>query len=298
MTTTLDNTQPRTIPSGRSGFPQLVRSEWTKLRSVRSTWICLFLIFFLTVLFAWIFPAAVASHWTTGKASDRLNFDPVSTTQIGVIFSQLVVGVFGALAITSEYSTGSIRTTLAAIPRRSTLIAAKSFVVFVLVFIVSEITAFIAFFVGSAVLKSYGGQELPANSTLLDQLRSPHAPVASISQHGVAIAIFRGGLYLALIALIALAIGLLLRHSAGAISVIVGLVFVVPLLIQALPNSISKPIQPKLPSNLGAAMSSTRARVTDFGGSLLHPWPAALLLAVYAAVLLGLGIWAFVRRDA
>jgi len=298
MTTTLDGTKPRTIPSGRSGFPQLVRSEWTKLRSVRSTWICLFLIFFLTVLFAWIFPAAIASHWTTGKASDRLNFDPVSTTQIGVIFSQLVVGVFGALAITSEYSTGSIRTTLAAIPRRSTLIAAKSFIVFGVVFIVSAITAFIAFFVGSAVLKSYGGKELPANSTLLDQLRSPHAPVASISQHGVAIAIFRGGLYLALIALIALAIGLLLRHSAGAISVIVGLVFVVPLLIQALPNSISKPIQPKLPSNLGAAMSSTRARVTDFGGSLLHPWPAALLLAVYAAVLLGLGIWAFVRRDA
>jgi len=298
MTTTLDATPPRTLPSGHSGFVQLVRSEWTKLRSVRSTWICLFLIFFLTVLFAWIFPATIASHWATGKPADRLNFDPVSTTQIGVIFSQLVVGVFGALAITSEYSTGSMRTTLAAIPRRSTLIAAKSFVVFALVFVVSEITAFVAFFVGSAVLKAYGGKELPANSTLLDQLRSSHVPVASISDHGVAIAIFRGGLYLALIALIALGIGLLLRHSAGAISVIVGLVFVVPLLIQALPNSISKPIQPKLPSNLGAAMSSTRARVTDFGGSLLHPWPAALLLAFYAAALLGLGVWSFVRRDA
>jgi len=299
MTHLATTTEPaHAMPKGHAGFPQLVRSEWTKLRSIRSTWICLALVVVLSIAFAIIFPAAIADHWSRRPLADKLTYDPVSITQFGVIFSQLVVGVLGAMAITAEYSTGSIRTTLTSVPRRSTLVAAKAVVLAVVVFIVAEITTFASFMVGRSILLAFGGKELPVGSSLLTQIHSSAIPVVSLSSPGVTGAIFRGGLYLTLIALVSLGIGLLLRSTAGSISLFVGIFLIVPLLMQALPSSISHPIEPKLPSNLGAAMTSTHARATEFGGTLLHPWSATVLLAVYGLALIALGTWSFIKRDA
>jgi hypothetical protein len=248
--------------------------------------------------FAVLIPALQANDWAHHKPSEKLAYDPVSITQLGLIFGQLIIGVFAALTITSEYSTGSIRTTLTAVPRRISLLTAKAAVVAALVFVIAEITAFASFFVGSATLLGFGGQRIKAGYTLEDQIRATHIPVSSIGDPGVFWAVFRGGLYLVLIALFALGIGFILRSTAGSISLFVALFLVIPGVIQALPKSISAQIQPRLPSNLGAAMNSTHARVTDFGGHLLGAWPATFLLFFYCVVLLALGAWLFTKRDA
>ena len=284
--------------SGRAGFTQMVRSEWTKIRTVRSTWICMVLLVVTFIGCAILIPALQAHSWAEHKPSEKLAYDPVSITQLGLIFGQLIIGVFAALTITSEYSTGLIRTTLTAVPRRVTLVAAKATVVALLVFVVAEITAFASFFIGSATLLGFGGQHIKPGFSLEDQVRSVHVPVSSIGDPGVFWAVFRGGLYLVLIALFALGIGFILRSTAGAISLFVALFLVIPGIIQALPKNISKEIQPRLPSNLGAAMNSTHARATDFGGQLLSAWPATALLFFYCVVLIALGAWLFSKRDA
>ena len=98
--------------------------------------------------------------------ADQAQFDPVRFSQTGEFISQFVVGVLGALIVTSEYATGSIRTTLATVPRRTTVLAAKGLVVATVIFVVTEVTAFASFFVGQAVLSAHGGKTLPAGSTI------------------------------------------------------------------------------------------------------------------------------------
>jgi len=299
MTTTLDTTttsQP--TPHGRAGVRQLVHSEWTKLRSVRSTWISLAIIVIAGLGISALVSSIEAGRWTRLALSERANFDPVRVSQGGIFISQFVVGVLGALVVTSEYSNGMIRSTLAAVPRRSSVAVAKALVIGIVIFVVSEITAFAAFFVSRAILVGHGGKPLPASATLLQKVHATAVPVVSLGSSGVAAALFRTGLYLTLMALIALGIGLLLRHSTGAISLFVGLLLIIPLLIQLLPSSMTTSIEPKLLSNLGLAMSATTQRKNDFAGVLMAPWPATLLLCVYTAIVFGLGVWFLVRRDA
>jgi len=283
------------LTHGRAGVRQLVVSEWTKFRSVRSTWISLLIIFVAGVGFAALLAAVFANNWSHRPLADKVTFDPVRMAQAGIFISQFVVGVLGILMITSEYSTGSIRTTLAAVPRRSSVVAAKAIVLSVAVFVVAEITTFASFFTSQAILLAYGGKSLPAGSSFL---KATAIPVVSISSPGVASAVFRTGLYLTIMAVVALGIGLILRHSTGAISLYVGVLLIVPLLIQLLPSNIGKPIEPRLPSNIGLAMSSASSRKTDFAGILMEPWLAAGLLVVYAAAVLGFGLWLFIKRDA
>jgi hypothetical protein len=283
---------------GRVGLRQLIVSEWTKFRSVRSTWISLGLIVIFGVGFGALFSWAFGHHWAHRPISDKLNFDPVTIALAGTLFGQLVAGVLGVLFITSEYSTGSIRTTVAAAPRRLSVGGAKAIVLAATIFVVGEITTFASFFVSHAVLVAVGGKPLPAGATLLQQAQSKVVPVVSISSPGVAMAVFRAGIFLMLASLLALGIGFLLRNTAGAISLYVGLFLALPLLLLALPSSITKPIEPRLPSNLGSAMSSTRAHSNNGGTVLMHPWPAALLLVFYVVVVLGFGLFSFIRRDA
>jgi hypothetical protein len=285
-------------PGGRAGGVQGIRSEWTKLRSVRSTWIALAVVVVAGIGLSALVSNIEAGRWGTLGVGDRAQFDPVRFSQTGVFISQFVVGVLGALIMTSEYANGAIRTTLASLPRRSTLLAAKAVVIGVVVFVVSEVTAFAAFFVGRAVLSAHGGRSLPPGSTIVTQIRSPFIPVVGIASPGSARAIFLCGIYLALLALLAFGFGLILRHTAGAISLFVGVLLVIPLIIQILPSSISSSIEKFLPSNLGLAMIVVTSRKTDFAGVLLSPWAAVLTLALYTAVVVVLGGILLVRRDA
>jgi hypothetical protein len=295
--TTLAVSLPST-ESGRAGLGQAIRSEWTKLRSVRSTWISLAVIVVAGIGLSALVSNVEATRWAGLGPVDRAQFDPVRFSQTGEFLSQFVVGVLGALIVTSEYSTGSIRTTLAAMPRRTTVLAAKAVVVGVVVFVVTQITAFISFFVSQAVLTAHGGRALPADSSILTQLRSSVIPVVTLANGGAVRAVILCGVYLTLLTLIALGIGFILRHTAGAISLYVGLLLVIPLVIGILPSSISGSIEKYLPSNLGLAMIVVTTRKTDFAGVLLSPWAATGLLALYAAIIVVLAVWVLARRDA
>jgi ABC-2 type transport system permease protein len=295
--TTLAVSLPST-ESGRAGLGQAIRSEWTKLRSVRSTWISLAVIVVAGIGLSALVSNVEATRWAGLGPVDRAQFDPVRFSQTGEFLSQFVVGVLGALIVTSEYSTGSIRTTLAAMPRRTTVLAAKAVVVGVVVFVVTQITAFISFFVSQAVLTAHGGRALPADSSILTQLRSRVIPVVTLANGGAVRAVILCGVYLTLLTLLALGIGFILRHTAGAISLYVGLLLVIPLVIGILPSSISGSIEKYLPSNLGLAMIVVTTRKTDFAGVLLSPWAATGLLALYAAVVVALAVWVLARRDA
>ncbi len=290
---------PLTAPKGRrAGLRQQIASEFTKMRSVRSTWVVLGTMIVISLGFAVLFPAIIANGWHDRSAAERVNFDPVSVTQFGIIFGQLVIAVFAVLFITPEFSSGSIRGTLAALPRRRNVLAAKAIVLGGATLVVTEILSFASFFLGRAILLAFGGQAVTGQLTLAEQIKATHAPVYAITTSGVAQAIFGGGLYLTLIALFALGMGFILRSTPGSIALFVALLLIIPGVLQALPRSISNAIQPKMPSNLGAAMTSVHQRTTDFGGQLLAPWPAAALMAAYCVVLLGLGLWLFSRRDA
>jgi ABC-2 type transport system permease protein len=284
--------------SGRAGLRQAIRSEWTKLRSVRSTWISLAVIVVAGIGLSALVSNVEATRWASLGPVDRAQFDPVRFSQTGEFISQFVVGVLGALIVTAEYSTGSIRTTLAAMPRRTTVLAAKAMVVAAVVFVVTQITAFISFFVSQAVLTAHGGKALPADSSILTQLRSSVIPVVTLANGGAVRAVILCGVYLTLLTLIALGIGFILRHTAGAISLYVGLLLVIPLVIGILPSSISGSIEKYLPSNLGLAMIVVTTRKTDFAGVLLSPWAATGLLALYAAIIVVLAGWVLARRDA
>lgn len=275
-----------------------VRSEWTKVRSIRSTYICLGLAVIFALGLAILVPSLIAHHWAERSFSDKANYDPTSVPLVGVGLAQLVIGVFGALVITSEYSSGSIRTTLAAVPKRGTLLCAKAIVLGILVLIVGEIMTFASFLVGSSVLLASGGRVMKANETLAQQLASTHIPVATLATPGIAIAVFRSGLYLALITLFVLGLGFIFRNTAGTIATFVAIILIVPAILGALPQSISRPIVEHMPSSLGSAMMSSHQRTTDFAGNLLSPWPAAALLTLYVLALL-LIAWALLnRRDA
>ena len=286
------------IDHGRAGLRNQVVSEWTKLRSVRSTWICLAIITVAGIGLAALVSNIEAGRWSQLGLADRAQFDPVRFSQTGEFLSQFVVGVLGALIVTSEYATGSIRTTLSTTSRRTTVLTAKLLVIGTVIFVVSEVTAFASFFVGQAVLLAHGGTALPAGSSILTQVRSPTIPVVSLSDGGALRAVFLCGVYLLLLTLFACGLGFILRHTAGAISAFVGVLLVLPLVVEILPSSFSGSFEKYLPSNLGLSMILVTTRKTDFAGVLLTPWAAVALLTAYTAAVVVVAGVLLVRRDA
>ena len=286
------------IDRGRAGLPEAVRSEWSKLRSVRSTWVSLTIIVVAGLGFAALFSALIANNWKHSSIADRAQFDPVRISQAGSFISQIVVGVLGALVVTSEYANGSIRTTFAALPRRTTVVAAKAIVTGLVLLVVTELTAFASFFVSQSVLLASGGKQLPAGSSLLTQVKAAAIPVLSITTSGVPMALVRTGLYLTLMGVLAVGLGFLLRSTTATISLYVVFLLVIPILIQLLPSSIREPIQPYLPSNLGVAMETVGAKKTDFAGTLLGAWQATAVVIAYTAAILTAGAILLNRRDA
>ena len=267
-------------PSHTGSFGNVLRSEWTKLRSVRSTYWTLLAAVITTVGLSALISAIYVSQYGTMKAADKLNFDPTSFSLNGVFLAQLAIGVLGVLIITSEYSTGAIRSTFAAVPQRRTVLAAKATVFSGVTLVVGLVSCFAAFFVGQAILSSQGIQ-------------------AHIGDPGVLRAVAGSGVYLAVLGLLALGIGTLIRHSAGAISALFGLVLVLPVLVQALPSSWSDVIAKYLPSNAGQAISQTgNAGPHPRGGLMLSPWAGLGVFALYADVALAFAAVALRRRDA
>jgi ABC-2 type transport system permease protein len=283
---------------GRADLRRAMAAEWTKLWSVRSTMWTL-----VATVVAVVGLCAIGTG--TVSASDIID-DPTRRSLIGIFLGQLIFGVLGVLVMSAEYGTGTIRATLSALPRRPVVLAAKVLVFGAVAVVVSEILAFSAFAVGQAILSAKHAVGTAAAAQRAHQfgVKIPHnvqaalsTGSASLGQAGVLRAVVGAGLYLAVLGLLALGLATILRHTAGAISAFVGVVLVLPLIVQALPTSISDAIARYLPANIGLVMFSTDG-VPDRIAHSFSPWTGFAILVLYTVVILGIGCWVLVRRDA
>jgi hypothetical protein len=275
-------------------------AEWTKLWSVRSTmW---------TLIATGVAVVGLCALSTGTVSASEIIDDPTRRSLIGIFLGQLIFGVLGVLVMSAEYGTGTIRATLSAIPRRPVVLGAKVMVFGAVAIVVSEIFTFTAFAIGQAILS---GKNVVGSSTAVAErahqlgVKVPHSiqsalsssGSASLGQPGVLRAVVGAGLYLAVLGLLALGLATIIRHTAGAISAFVGVVLVLPLIVQALPTSISDAVARYLPANIGLVMFSTNG-LPDRIGPAFSPWTGFGLLVLYTVVILGLGCWVLVHRDA
>lgn len=301
MSTVLDAPSPVeiTLPPGRVGLRQAMAAEWTKLWSVRSTtW---------TLVATEIAVMGLCALSTGTVNPSEIIDDPTRRSLIGIFLGQLIFGVLGVLVMSAEYGTGTIRATLSAVPRRNIVLSAKVLVFGAVAVVVSEILAFAAFGMGQALLSA----KHATGSAAAAQQRAGHLGVvlplhvkallssgsASLGQPGVLRAVIGAGLYLAVLGLLALGLATIIRHTAGAISAFVGVVLVLPLIVQALPTSINDAMARYLPANIGFVMFSTHG-ATEHVTSAFSPWAGFGLLVLYAGVILAVGSWVLTRRDA
>jgi ABC-2 type transport system permease protein len=256
----------------RPGLPGALRSELTKLLSVRSTYWTLLALVVASIGWAVLVCAGTTSH---GASSD---FNSTQASLAGLVaLGDLIISVLGALVITSEYSTGMIRTSLTAMPRRGVVYAAKALVFAAVTLTVSLVTSFASFFVGQAILASKH-----LNTTL--------------AQPGVLRAVLMTAAVVAVFGLFAYGVGAFIRHSAGAITAMLGVIFVIPLLAQALPASWYEDIERWLPG--GSALSPIVTSAAPHSHYLFSAWGELAVFCGYAVVMLALGAWSFIRRDA
>jgi ABC-2 type transport system permease protein len=261
-------------PEGHYRASGSLHSEWTKLRTVRSTVWTLVALVVASIGVGIIASAETASHWSTMSLADKIGYDPTNLSLSGLALGQIAIGVLGVLIITAEYSTGTIRATLAAVPNRPLVLATKAAAFGGVALLVGEVVSFVAFLTGQTLL-------------------SGHAPHATLGQPGVLQAVVLAGVYVAGIGLVAMGLGAIIRHTAGAITALVGLVFLVPLILQAFPSSIKNSVSQYLPSDVGSAMASVHRQVHS-----LSPGVAFGVLCAYVVVALGIGGLLLVRRDA
>lgn len=261
----------------RPGLGRLMLAEWTKIRSVRSTIWSLVLLVVLDLGFTTLLMAVTVSQWSRNDAQSRASIlaDPTSAILgSGLFISQLAICVLGVMVIASEYSTGMIRASLLAVPRRLPMLVAKCLVFGLLILVLGVAVSFTSFFIGARILHS-------------------KAPVA-LSDPGVLRAVVGGGLYLAVLGLFSLAIGAILRQSAAGITGVIGFVLLLAPLSQLLPGSLGKHIHAYLPSEAGHLIGQARQSPTD----LLTAWQGFGVFCLWTLALLTIAAVLLQRRDA
>ncbi len=252
----------------------VLNSELTKLRSLRSTVFSLLAAAVVIVGLAVLVPVVTVTHWPPEDLQDLASFDPTTTSLSGVLLAQLAIGVLGVLLVTGEYSTGSIRSTFAAVPTRLPVLWAKTVVFAAVTLVVTIPSVLIAFFIGQSILT---GQHIQT----------------SFTQAGVARAVFGAALYLTVVGVLGIGLGSLLRSTAAGISALFGLLFVLPIIVHFLPASVSSAVDKYLPSSAGQAITTVRVNP-----AALSPWAGFVVFCLYAAVALGAAAVMLRRRDA
>ena len=256
--------------AGRVTLHRAARSEWVKLRTLRSSWLIL-----LAAAVSMIAIGAVIGY-NTGKSFVGLAAEdsaPSGGLQ-GAKLAMLLVGVLGALLVTGEYGTGMSRSTMAAVPRRVPVLLAKSGVLTVVTLVTMVAASLATYAAAQAFLSSYG-----------------HG--TSLTAPGVLRVVLGTGLYLTLVALLGSAIGWLVRSTAGAISTYAGLLLVLPLIVGLLPGSISTSFGRYLPSSAGDAFTSSVHKPDTLG-----PWSGLAVLVAWVLVALVAAAVSLRRRDA
>ena len=271
-TQTAGITRGGAAPAMRAGFGGAVRSEITKIRSVRSTYWTLLALVVVTIGLGAIACAGAASH----PQETSPDFDAVQSSLGGLYVAQLVIAVLGALTITSEYSTGMIRTSLAVQPRRGTVFAAKALVFAGVSLVTGLVTCFASFFIGQAILS--GG----------------HLSV-TLGQPNVLRAVIGGALFLVVCGMLAYGLGAILRSTAAAITAAVGLLFVLSILVSFLPDSWQANVDKWMPAIAGSQVWLTK---TSPDNHMFSAWTGLGVFAAYAAIAIMVGLILFRRRDA
>jgi len=251
----------------RAGFGSVLRAEWIKLTTVRSTWWTLTAMVVLgaglTVLMC-----GLNADWLASADADE---SPGSFITWGMMIAQITAVVLGALVVTTEYGTGMIRTSFAAVPGRGRVLAAKAVVLAALLFVVGTVTALLGYAGGNYFLDREGiGMALEG-----DVLRS----------------MYGSGLFMAGLGLLAASVGFLLRHTAATITIVIAFVFVLGNMVMLVPGDVGDVLEKGMPGNAGAAISTP----VSFNPNLLDAWPGFGLFVVELAVIT-LAAWALLRR--
>jgi ABC-2 type transport system permease protein len=255
----------------RQTFGRVLHGEWIKFWTVRSTrWSLVTLVVLGVGLTALI--CAANADWL---ASDEADESPGSFVTWGMLLAQVTAVVLGAMTVTSEYGTGMIRATFSAVPRRGRVLAAKTVVLAGVLLVAGTVTAFGGYLAGNFFLER-AGVGVPLDGD------------------GVLRALIGNGLYLALLGLLTLAVGLLVRHTAAALSIVLALVFVVGTMANLLPGAWGEWVSKLMPGNIGMAITAP----VSFNPEALAPWTGVGVLVLETAVVLAAGWFALVRRDA
>jgi ABC-type transport system involved in multi-copper enzyme maturation permease subunit len=265
---------PRLDVTGRLAFHRVLLSEWTKLRSVRSTKWSLFAGFLLTIAFPVIFALVTRTHWNSMSPTDREDRHPLDIALAGVNVAQLAIAVLGVLLISAEYSTGSIRSTFTAVPKRLPVLWAK---------LIDYAAVSLALIVPAVLVSFFASQAILHN---ISQLQT------SFTDPGVARSVIGGAVYVMLVGTFALAMGAIVRNTAGGIAAFAAIFFVLPPLMFTLPQSWNNAISQYLPLEAGNQIFAL-----DHGAHSLTPLAGGLVLAGYCAAAIGIAAVLLVRRD-
>ena len=264
----------RRYDHARASLGNVVRSEWTKIWSVRSTpWTLLILVIAtvgISVLASW----GQSTHLSDMSASDRATLDVTFNSLSGLTLGQLAIAVLGVLVVTTEYSTGGVKATYTAVPDRLRVLLAKGIVFAVIATIVGIITSFAAF---------YAAQPFWAHQHLAAHIGDPN----------VLRAVIGAGLYVLASGMFGFAIGAIVRHTAGAITAAVALLLVVPPLTNLLPGGWGDDVTKVFTSNAGSMVATTIQQAKS-----LSPWEGYLAMTVWWVVPLIIGAYLIKRRDA
>jgi ABC-type transport system involved in multi-copper enzyme maturation permease subunit len=264
-------TLPAYAGATRVTWARVLRSEWTKLRSLPSTAWSLLVALALIVGFGLLYAMFMVTRPPSGGVAQ---LDPSSITSSGVQLAQLAIGVLGVLLITGEYATGMVRASFAAVPRRLPILTGKA---------VALVASTLALCVPATFGTFFAGQSIMAK----------HHLDSSLSQPGVARAVLGGGLYLAAVGLLGLGLGAVLRNTAGSVAALFGVLFAPQLLLGFLPGHVADHVFRYLPSPAGLSVTFARPDPSD-----LSPWLGLGVFGLYIAVLLGIAGWRMRRRDA
>lgn len=282
------------LAGAKVGFFRVLRAEWVKFRTLRSTYVILAIAVMILIglwsLIAFGFSEAIGENDPNGDFGDIV--DPLVVSIRAVGFAQLAIGVLGVTLVTNEYSTGMIRATLAAVPTRLPVLIAKALLLVLVTMAVMVPSVFVAFFIGEAILTG-------------------SAVTHSLSDPALVRALVGAGLYLSLVGLLGMVFGWLLRSAAGAIFALVGLVLLLPVILPLIPLDWVSDVVDFLPTMAGeaiyqvevnplmqAGMQMMADEGMDFISNRFDPWTGFGIFAAYIAGGLALSAWVLNRRDA
>jgi ABC-2 type transport system permease protein len=265
--------RPRTPSGGRVTQLRVILSEWTKFRSLRSTRYTLLATVGLTVGLALVAAILVVSQWGTMTATNKATFQPLNVSLVGASIGVMVIGVLGVLMMTSEYSTGLVSSTFAAVPKRLPVLWGKAIVYIVIALTATVPAMLIAFFATQAILSGN------------------HVGIA-FAHEGVARAVLGSALYLTIGGLLGIGLGGIFRSTAAAVTSLTVILFVLPVLVFILPAGLSSAISPYLPGNAGQAIMNITPEPHT-----LAPWVGLGVFAAYAVVAIVGAAVLLVRRD-